>query len=509
MLLLRERWKHLWRTLGRPIGVVPGGAMETFARNYARIPRTPLWATALLLLASAAVLLHPEVRNALGSLYSSYAHTEWEPSQWSSVKKLYKIASSNRDPQLLALLSLLSAGDAERLRLSEEAIEKDASLTWLDYEQSLWPLNDLSQQHYLPAGRLERLQRWDPQNAVLHILAAEIISKPARVEAFDAAMHGKTDSGLKERLAQDAQWNSEMAAAFAAPKYDNYTSQIVQLIQDVSLRFGLSDPDVAVFVLAKKRMIQFEVVRAYADTQMDRAAAFERNANAASAITIYSQILRFSERMLLERQPPIEHYFAQGMGARACEKLQEVFQSTGRDSEASLVAFQLAEWKAEHDSKVMRYVPAHYHESQWNVLAWSGLQINLAAMGIVTLAPIALIGFSHQWARRKVSLERRGPLDFWASTFADGAPWLLLVSSLFLFLLYHPYAKLCGAFLSANQHAPDIESFVTAALVPHAAPETVQFARDPYSLWFTVTALLCLMVTWLIWRMVIQRKDMV
>jgi hypothetical protein len=254
-------------------------------------------------------------------------------------------------------------------------------------------------------------------------------------------------------------------------------------------------------------MIQFEVVRAYVDIQMDRAAAFERNGNAASAIATYSEILRFSERVLLERQPPTEHYFAQGMGARACEKLQAVLQSTGRDSEASLVAFQLAEWKAEHDSRVMRYVPAYYREAQWNVLAWSGLQITLAGMAIVILAPIALIGFSYEWARRRVSLEHRGLLDFWASIFADGAPWLPLASSLFLFFLYHPYAKLCGAFLRANQHAPDVESFVTAALVPHAVPETVQFVRDPYSLWFTVTALLCLIIAWLIWRMVIQRKD--
>jgi len=418
------------------------------------------------------------------------------------------MAASNRDPQLLALLSLLSKDDAERLQLSEEAIEKDASFTRLDYEQSLWPPNDLSQQHYLPAARLERLQNWDPQNAALHVLAGEIISKPARTEAFDAAMHGKIDSGLKERLTQDAQWNSEMATAFAAPKYDNYASQIVQLIQNVSLRFGLSDPDVAVFVLAKKRMVQFEVVRTYADIEMDRAAAFERNGNAASAIATYSQILRFSEHIMLERQPPIERYFARAMGARACEKLEALYQSTGRDSEASLVAFQLAEWKVESDSKVMRYFPAQYRESQWNVLAWSGLQINLAAMAIVILAPIALICFSYEWARRKVSLERRGPLDFWASTFADGAPWLLLVSSLFLFLLYHLYAKLCRAFLSANQHAPDIESFVTVTLVPHAVPETVQLARDPYSLWLTVTALLCLIVAWLIWHMVIQRKDM-
>ena len=506
MLLLRERGKHFWKTLGRPVGVEPGGPMETFARNYSRTPRTPLWATALLLLASAAVLLHPEVRHALGSVYSSYAHTEWEPSQGSSVKKLRKVAASNRDPQLLALLSLLSNDDAERLQLSEEAIEKDASLTWLDYEQSLWPLNDLSQQHYLPAARLERLQRWDPQNAVLHLLAAEVISKPARREAFDAAMHGKTDSGLKERLAQDPQWNSEMAAAFAAPKYDNYTTRMIELIQDVSSKFGMSDPDVAFFVLAKKRMIQFDVVRAYADIQMDRATASERTGDAASAVTTYSQILRFLERMLLGDQPPIEHYFAQDMGRRACEKLQALYLSTGHDSEASLVAFQLAEWKAERDSRVMRYAPSTYDEAQWNVLAWSGLQINLAALALAVFAPVAAVSLILVWLRRRISLEKRGRLDFWTSFFADGAPWLLLATSLLLYFVYDPYAKVCADFLKPGRPRLNVESFIRAALVAHITPHEVASLRDPYSLWLGATALLCLICAWLIWRIVIQRK---
>jgi len=79
MLLLRERWKHFLRSLGRPIGTDDANSASFAAKNYSRVPRTPLWATALLLLATIAILLHPEVRTALGGLYSTYAQTGGDP----------------------------------------------------------------------------------------------------------------------------------------------------------------------------------------------------------------------------------------------------------------------------------------------------------------------------------------------------------------------------------------------------------------------------------------------
>ncbi len=112
MLLLREWRKHFWRVLGNPIGANPAESSGAFTKHHSRLPRTPLWLMLVLMLASTALLLHPEMRQALGSLRSAYAHTEWQPARWSSVKKLRTISASNRDPQLLALLSLLSEDDA-------------------------------------------------------------------------------------------------------------------------------------------------------------------------------------------------------------------------------------------------------------------------------------------------------------------------------------------------------------------------------------------------------------
>jgi len=175
MLLARERWKSFFRSVGRPIGVTAGSLLETHLRDSSRVPRTPRFVTLLLFLASAAILLHPDVRSCIllsfrnlstGVLENSLVW-EW-PSHWGSVRRLFKEAETNRDPKLLALLSLLSADNNERLRLSEEAIQKDSSLTWLDYEQFR------NQEHtfVLPESRLEQLQEWDPGNGAFLELAA-------------------------------------------------------------------------------------------------------------------------------------------------------------------------------------------------------------------------------------------------------------------------------------------------------------------------------------------------
>jgi tetratricopeptide (TPR) repeat protein len=505
MLLLREWWKHFWRSFGGPIGANSEQSSGAFTKRYSRVPQTPLWLMLLLLLSGTALLLHPEVRQALGSLRSEYAHTEQEPARWSSVKKLRTISASRRDPQLLALLSLLSEDDEERLRLSEEAIEKDPSLTWLDYEQSLLPANDLSRQKYLPASRLTRLQKWDSLNAVPHLLAAEIISKPARAEAFDAVMRGG-HLAWEDKLAQNSQWLSEMSAGFSAPKYDSYMAQTIALIQDARSKFSVRDPDIALFVLKRKRITQFDVLRGYVNILMERGAAREKAGDASEAIATYSQVLQFSQRMLLGHELPAEQYFAQGTGEKACEKLQKLYGSAGRNNEAALVSFQLAEWKAERDPKLMRNIPLHYHQAQWNSLAWSGLLINLAGLALLLLVPVALLSFLFVFWRRKVTLERRGRIDFWASLSADDAPWLLLASSAVVYFTYHPYARVCDTFLNGSPFSPDIETFVGAALVPHAITDRIQLIPDPYSLWLGATALLCLIGVLLLWRMTIRHK---
>src|ERR1043166_599627 len=164
MLFPREWIKHLFRGFARPLGVSSGGPLESLLQKSRGVPRFPRWVTLALLLASAAILLHPEVRFALSKISAPDNFANGKPSLLPDLARLRKLSETNPDSHLLAFLSLFADGQ-ERLRLSEAAIQKNPQLTWLDYEISWDPA--------LPRERIERLQVWDPENAVPHLLLAE------------------------------------------------------------------------------------------------------------------------------------------------------------------------------------------------------------------------------------------------------------------------------------------------------------------------------------------------
>ena len=422
MLLLREWLKHAWRSLGRPLGSSTSEPAATFTPRYSRTPRTPLWLMLGLTLASVAILLHPEVRQALTFLRSAYINHGWTPNEWSSYQQLTKISKSNRDPHLLALLSLLSSNADERSQLSQEAIQKDPSLTWLDYEQSFTPVYDRRKQIHISRDRVDRLQKWDPQNSIPHILASEIMAESPQHEEWEGAVLGKRSSDVNKRLAANPAWIAEMHAAFSAPKYDNYMSQATELIRTVSSQFSVHDPRIAEYILSSKRVPRFLLLDDYALLLTDRGLTSEKIGNTQQAIASYSEILRFAQRVKLTAETPDEQYFAERMGQTAGDKLAPLYASLGRADEASMVSFQIAQWKAEHDPRIFRYMPLRYHRAEFKSLVWSGLLINLAGLSLLLILPLALISVLFVLSRRKILPAQRGFTDFCASIFADAAP---------------------------------------------------------------------------------------
>jgi hypothetical protein len=504
MLLLREWLRHAWRSLGRPIG--SGETTGSLTPRYSRTPRTPLWLMLALTASSIAILLHPELRQAVRKLRFDYADSGSKPEQWSSVKQLREISKSNRDPHLLALLSLLSDDTDQRLALSDEAIRKDPSLTWVDFEQSFLPTHDFAAQADLSNEKLDRLQKWDPNNAVPHLLAAEVIAKPARLEAFDTLMSGNRKTDWAKSLIDNPRWASEMHAAFSAPNYDAYVPQLIELVRDVSSRFAVQDPEIAFYVLSMRRGIRFDMSRGYAGALMDRAAMLEASGKTSEAIGTFTELLHFAERMSLDGKSLSEQYFGQEIGGDAGKKLAPIYDSIGRNAEASFIRFQLEKWNAEHDPRILRYVPLYYRWSQWSSLAWSGLIISAAGFAISLAVPVTLIALLVAVRRRKTPLEQRGAADFWASLCADSAPWLLFASSVLLYITYHPYARVCAAFLKGGDSSPSIEAFLTASMVPGIVPDYVQFVYDPYSWWFALTTSLSALLVFFLWRMILRRS---
>ncbi|MBV9885216.1 MAG: hypothetical protein JO119_01580 [Acidobacteria bacterium] len=507
MLLLREWLKHAWRALGGPIGAsATSDSTATITPRYSRTPRTPLWLMLALMLSSMAILLNPEVRQVLTYLRSAYTNYGGEPDEWSSYRELRKISTTNREPHLLALLSLLSSDADERAQLSEEAVERDPSLTWIDYEQSRSPMFDLRRQIRISSDRVVRLQAWDPQNSIPHVLAAEIIAESPQYDEWEATIRGKRLSHPEKIIAANPVWIAEMHAAFSAPKYDNYTTQAIELVRVVGSQFSIRDPRIAEYILNWKRLPRFLQLDDYAKFLAVCGSDFEKNGNGRESLASYWEILRFAERVKLASVTPEEQYFAEHMGESAGEKLAHLYASLGRGDEASMISFQVAQWKAEHDPRIFRYMPLRYHRAEFKSLVWSGLLINLAGLSLLLIFPLAVISVLFVAARRKTPAAHRGFTDLCASIFADAAPWLLLSSSLLIFFAYHPYAQICAAFLDGGPAAPTLQSFTSAMMVPYAIPDSFDFLHDAVSQWSAFTSLLCLLLVLLISRMLLRRS---
>jgi hypothetical protein len=120
VLLARERFKHFPRSFARPFGVPAGNPLAPAAWISFRVPRMPRWVTALLLMASAGILLHPEVRMSVPAVAASLAGNGQNISRWQSVR--------------LALLSLVAKDDSEKRHWADAAIARDPAFTWLLYE---------------------------------------------------------------------------------------------------------------------------------------------------------------------------------------------------------------------------------------------------------------------------------------------------------------------------------------------------------------------------------------
>ena len=234
---------------------------------------------------------------------------EW-PSQWSSVRRLFKEVETNPDPKLLALLSLLSRDSDERLRLSEEAIQKDPSLTWLDYEQFR------NQEHafVLPESRLERLQKWDPGNGAFLELAARAAAYRAGeewgtvqwpkwqylVQKDDSVRAYMQKSGplrMNEGPPPVAQWLSAMDAVYTAPKYDSHLDNEFDLIRDVTQKYGVRDPDITLYLLASHNIPNLMSLKSYNRCLLGQSERKEQVGDRAGALADARKALSFSQRM--------------------------------------------------------------------------------------------------------------------------------------------------------------------------------------------------------------------
>ena len=515
MLLTRERWKSFLGSFGRPIGVTAGSPLEPLIKNANRVPRTPRIVTLLLLAAAGLILLHPDVRSCIRmsvrSMSTGYRDFAWQPLRWNSVKRLCKEAEKNRDPKLLALLALLSTDNAERLRLSDEAIRGDASLTWLDYELGAtgpWGPDDSHTFHTLAPERMARLRKWDPDNTMPRELAAQIAAYRAGAQWGSISWPNQTGKyglgidGSEDQPPPDSKWLAAMDEVFSSAKYDNYSTQQFELVRYATDKYRVRDPDIALYVLVRRRIPNLLSLRSYNNWLLSQSLRKEKIGDTAGALADARKALQFAQRMSLGQKTTIEALMAGTLGIAACKRLQPLLENHGHAEEASLVAFQMASWNA--DIERIRFTNRSQGRVGQEAAEWASMTI-LMAMILILLAGLAsFVGALVLWLKRTSAEARSRPLvlSSWA---LDAAPIVLLGTCSIVYLAYQPFAQAYSAYFSAEQPVGNFEGLYAAGSVTHVLPYSVTRVATPVLFWTVTTVALSLLAAFLLVRMVARR----
>jgi len=482
----------------------PAAKSEPALNGPAQVPPPLPWKLVLVCLAiSGALLFVPDLRQGLSVIFSSWRdefHPRDEAALW---EKIGREAENKSDAAAMAVAAMrLPDPEGNRfdvaVRMAENAVAKDPSLTWTYY--FLAQRRSDSRFRGSPHPELiQRLQEWDPQNAVPYLAEADEI---AQTHEHDPQWRGR-GSSKEEKIAhirgRDPRWLALMDRAFAAPVYGAYFAQRLDLDLRVMQRLGVIDPQLATTAYFSGDVLPSILNwREYADLRLAQGEEAERAGKWEDAASEYWAVAQFGQRVCLghKGEADVELLIARDLQERSFNHLQPVLLQLGRTKEAQVVAYAAQLQHAENEE--MR---AHDESETRRLLTFSlasGLLVHFCAIlsaASVLLIAVALFTFA---VRRAPSRFVRFGLTY--------APLLLVLSCVGLLCAYHPYAAYYRSYL-ANPSAQDHESILNALLVsgvPQYVHSQTSVNDSHVYFWWAIVATGCATGIWLasraVWR---------
>jgi hypothetical protein len=330
-------------------------------------------------------------------------------------------------------------------RLAAEAVALDPSL--------LWVYAVLAAQHpQLPAisSWLSGLQHWDPQNAVIPLLAAEHSS-------ISLAVSGNV---ADERTQSGPAWESLMAAAFQSEKFDDYLDRLEQLDRRVVARYSFYEPEE---VLAEGEVLPasaLEDAEEYGCFLIRLGKSFEANGNWKGAREEYWSAARFGQLIDSQARTDLERRTSAALQATAYLPLRASYEKEGAKAEAGLFGYLAAKFEAASAGGG----DSTFGEETWRrnatVLTVSGL-LALLFSGVLAIAVSMIIAARLRGVRGAVPRTRPA-----ATIVAFASAVGLLLSSATLYLTYRPYWYIFQhAILNGDSsHTGDLRNFLAATL---------------------------------------------
>jgi hypothetical protein len=364
--------------------------------------------------------------------------------RYASPEKLIALADEaarNGDNDFVAFVVLNlpdREAQTEGMRLADQAVHADRKLTWIYYfldNQLLGAVDrnlQVKSNYGLLLARAARLREFDPDNAVPHLLAAQL-NQAYRGKEWPQYKKSPLDPEYLSALAAETDWRKEMDAAFVSPHYDSYYNQRFDLLRRVMRQRHWDHPAVMVTLCAATAIPNLLTIRSYANVLVSKiGAGAEAKGHLNEAIGSYMRADEFGKLMRLQAPTLIERLIGIACQVIAHQRLIPALKKAGKGSEAALLDY--ADRQTRDDLQRNRsFYSGNTHDD------WSVLLVLLSAGMVAAFALLTAVLVLYVNAKRWFRKERKGILFEFMTTAENYAPILLFVSCLSLYLNFVPY----------------------------------------------------------------------
>jgi hypothetical protein len=246
------------------------------------------------------------------------------------LRTLAKQAEARHDPEGLVFAAVRLADASESARLAEEAVQLDPNLIWVYAAVAVRHPELAEIREWVP-----KLERWDPKNALFHLITAESIDIDLVIKASKL-----TPKEFKNELESDPALQAAMAAAFGSPKFDDYLNRLRELDTRVVRRYSFNDPyevlrgeeaDVPSYAWCDSERFAKSVLQSGQDLEAkgDRKGAVEK----------YWSVARFGQTIESKGHTDAEYDLGLSLQIGAYKQLQKLSEKGGNANEAALFAY--------------------------------------------------------------------------------------------------------------------------------------------------------------------------
>jgi len=397
----------------------------------------------------------------------------------SRLLSLARRAEARHDPAGLAFAAARLWDGGESARLADEAVRLDPTLIWVYAVVAVRHPELRAGAQWAP-----KLIRWDPQNALPYLIVAESIDI-AHIVQPPPLPPPEAQKGVE----QDADWESAMAAAFAARKFDDYLDRLQELGRTVVLRYGFNDP--FELVMVEREGLPFYAFwdsERFAKSMVQSGRELESRGDRKGAEAKYWAVARFGQMIDSEAQTFEEHWMGTRLQALAYEPLRALAEKEDRAGEAALFSYLAGE--ADLD-KLQRAAALEGGAWGLEVSRRNAAVLQVSSLTMLVFAGLGLVAGSFLLAgvgrgKRPAVLGGRPVAAMTAFISAVG----FLLSAAAVYLTYRPYWYLFQHVVLSRDRGQtrDLSSFLSAThVVPGFAPSDHLALRVPVYFWTGVT----------------------